>query len=210
MMMRALHLSLDLTNSFDACVWAACCCAFWGLMRFGESGIVHFLTTVRSRSAFSPANHLTRSNAHALTDSLGKPYIRLDLPCAKTADPGKRQSVYISTGGDTCSKVDLDNLAQVCPTSPSSPLFSWRDGKGDVRPLTRDAALTRINSILRSLGWGNSFGHSFRIGGASYLLGQGVAPEVVRIAGRLRSLAYELYVHSFENVMSHHLSGVAR
>jgi hypothetical protein len=49
-MMRALRLSLDLSNSFDACVWAACCCAFWGLMRFGE-------VTVRSRAAFSPSDH---------------------------------------------------------------------------------------------------------------------------------------------------------
>jgi hypothetical protein len=143
-----------------------------------------------------------------LTDSYGKTYLRLDLPRAKTADPGKGQSVYLSTGGDTCPKGALDNLLTVCPAGANSPLFSWRDRFGVVRPLTRDAALARVNGILGSLGWGNSFGHSFRIGGAAYLLGQGVSPEIVRIAGCWRSLAYELYIRAFEDVISSHLAGV--
>ncbi|KAE9396208.1 hypothetical protein BT96DRAFT_996926 [Gymnopus androsaceus JB14] len=183
--MQALCWSLDLFNAFDACVWAACCCAFWGLMRFGE-------VTVRSRADFSPNTHLTWGNAHLLTDEKGSPYIHLDLPHAKAADPGKGQSVYISTGGDLCAQAALANLAKVVPGKRDNPLFSWRDNHGSIHPLTWSSALARINSILSSLGWGNAFGHSFRIGCASYLLSQGVSLEIVCIAGRWCSLAYEV------------------
>jgi hypothetical protein len=48
--------------------------------------------------------------------------------------------------------------------------------------------------ILSAWGWGTAFGHSFRIGGASFFLVQGVNPEIVCLAGRWKSLAYEAYI----------------
>ncbi|KAF5344961.1 hypothetical protein D9757_014577 [Collybiopsis confluens] len=200
-MLRALHSSLDLSNPFGACLWAACTCAFWGLMRWGE-------VTVSGRTAFSPTTHLARVNAHLLVDSFDKEYVRLDLPKAKTSGPGKSQSVFMPTGGDLCPAKALLNLERVVPASPLDPLFSWKDRFGAVRPLVRKAALSRVNEVLTSAGWGNAFGHSFRIGGASYLLGQGVSPEIVRIAGRWKSLAYELYIRSFKNILSKHFMNV--
>ncbi|KAF9473547.1 hypothetical protein BDN70DRAFT_762043, partial [Pholiota conissans] len=73
-------------------------------------------------------------------------------------------------------------------------LFSWRDHSGHTRPMVRNAALTHINSILSAQGWGNAFGHSFRIGGASFYLAAGVNPEIVCLHGRWKSLAYEAYI----------------
>ncbi|KAF5371897.1 hypothetical protein D9757_010604 [Collybiopsis confluens] len=143
-----------------------------------------------------------------ITISFNKEYIRLDLPKAKTSEPGKSQSVFMPTGGDLCPAKALSNLERVVPASPSDPLFSWRDRLGAVRPLVRKAALSRVNEVLASAGWGNAFGHSFRIGGASYLLGQGISPEIVRIAGRWKSLAYELYIRSFQNILSKHFVDV--
>jgi len=50
---------------------------------------------------------------------------------------------------------------------------------------------------------------NFRIhnnrGGASFYLSQKVEPEIVRIAGRRRSLAYEAYIRAFEQIASRHL-----
>jgi hypothetical protein len=51
-----------------------------------------------------------------------------------------------------------------------------------------------INSILKAWGWGTTFGHSFRIRRALFYLSQKVDPEIVRIAGCWRSLAYEAYI----------------
>ncbi|KAI0798486.1 hypothetical protein BC629DRAFT_1285671 [Irpex lacteus] len=96
----------------------------------------------------------------------------------------------------------------VTPATDADPLFSWRDHSGAIRPLTRNAALTRINNIFQAHGWGTAFGHSFRIGGASFYLAQKVSPEVVRIAGRWKSLAYETYIRAFEQVASRHLGNL--
>ncbi|KAG1876104.1 hypothetical protein C8R48DRAFT_575665, partial [Suillus tomentosus] len=73
-------------------------------------------------------------------------------------------------------------------------LFSWRDGKGNICPMVKVRALERIKSILVAWGCGTSFGHSFRIGGASFYLAKKIDPEIVRIAGRWKSLAYETYI----------------
>ncbi|KAI6102883.1 hypothetical protein F5141DRAFT_959768, partial [Pisolithus sp. B1] len=58
-------------------------------------------------------------------------------------------------------------------------------------------AITHINTILTAWGWGMHFGHSFCIGGASFFLSQNIDPKIIRIAGRWKSLAYQLYIQAF-------------
>ena len=137
------------------------------------------------------------------------PISRLDLPAVKTAATGKIQSVFLVEQQGLCSLEALENLARVVPAGPNDPLFSWMDRRGNVHPMVKDAALEKINAIIMSHGWGTMFGHSFRIGGASFYLAQGVNPEVVRIAGRWKSLAYQAYIQAFELVASQHISTLA-
>lgn len=198
-MLTALKATLVLSDPFDACVWAMASCAFFGMMRFGE-------VSVASRAAFSPSKHLTRADAFFDCDLRGKPYARLDLPSAKTARPGEKQSVFLNEQGGLCPLAALHNLASVVPALANDPLFSWRDVKGDIRPMAKIRAVERINAILVAWGWGTTFGHSFRIGGASFYLAKKVDPEIVRIAGRWKSLAYETYIRAFEQISSQHLA----
>jgi len=74
--------------------------------------------------------------------------------------------------------------------------------------MVKARAIERINNILSAWGWGTTFGHSFRIGGASFYLANKVDSEVVRIAGRWKSLAYEAYIRALEQVASRHLGGL--
>jgi hypothetical protein len=196
-MLRGLHASLNLNDPFEACIWAMAVCAFWGMMRFGE-------VSVTTRDAFDPSRHLKRRDAFFGRDLDGKHYVRLDLPSAKTAKPGEIQSVFMIPQEGLCPIEALQNLARVVPAGPDDPLFSWRDKHGSIRPMVKSKAISHINSILKSSGWGTLFGHSFRIGGASFYLSQKVDPEIVRIAGRWRSLAYEAYIRAFEQVASRH------
>jgi len=206
-MMRALRLHLDHANPFDACVWAMCACAFFGLMRFGE-------VSVKSRSDFSSARNLTRADGHFIADADGRPYLKLSLPMAKTAAAGEIQDILlveqkdVDGSADLCPIAALHNLARVVPAAPQDPLFSWRDRMGHIRPMVKTRALERINSILSAWGWGTAFGHSFRIGGASWFLSKGASPEVVRIQGRWKSLAYEAYIRAFELIASRHLANL--
>lgn len=200
-MLAALKQVLDLTDPFDAAVWAAASCALWGMMRFGE-------VSVSSRAAFCGSKHLKRCDALVGHDLNHKRYVKLSLPSAKTALPGEIQEVFLTQQGTLCPLLALRNLAVVVPAGPDDPLFSWRDRNGDIRPLVKEAALRRINSIFLALGFGTSFGHSFRIGGASFYLSQKVNPEIIRIAGRWKSLAYETYIRAFEQVASRHLANL--
>jgi len=201
-MLSALKSTLVLSDPFDACIWAMASCAFFGMMRFGE-------VSVPSRNAFSPSKHLTRAHAFFGHDLRNSPYARLDLPSAKTARAGESQSVFLNEQGDLCPLAALHNLALIVPALADDPLFSWRDAKGDIRPMSKNRALERINAIFIAWGWGTSFRHSFRIGGASFYLAKKVDPEIVRIAGRWKSLAYETYIRAFEQISSRHLANAA-
>lgn len=96
----------------------------------------------------------------------------------------------------------LRNLEIVVPALADDPLFSWRDSRGEVCPMVRVQALERINLILKASGWSTSFGHSFRIGGASFYLAKKIDPKIIRVAGRWKSLAYEAYIRAFEQTSS--------
>jgi hypothetical protein len=74
--------------------------------------------------------------------------------------------------------------------------------------MVKSKAIDHINAILKTFGWGTTFGHSFRIGGASFYLSQKVDPKIVRIAGHWCSLAYEAYIRTFKQVASRHLGGL--
>jgi hypothetical protein len=95
---------------------------------------------------------------------LGKLYVKLVLPLAKTAAPGETQSVFMTKRRNLCPIAALRNLA---------------------------------NIVLVAHGWGTSFGHFFRIGGASFFLVMKVNPEIVHIAERWKSLAYKTYIQAF-------------
>jgi hypothetical protein len=171
------------------------------MMRFGE-------VSVSSRNAFDGKKNLKRRDVFFGYDRNGKRYARLDLPDAKTAKPGEIQHVFLVAQEGLCPLEALDNLKNIVPAGPDDPLFSWRDGHGDVRPMVKSKAIERINAILSAWGWcGTAFGHSFRIGGASFFLALGINPEIVRLAGRWRSLAYEAYIRAFEQVVSLHMGG---
>ncbi|KAG1786643.1 hypothetical protein EV424DRAFT_1340410, partial [Suillus variegatus] len=80
------------------------------------------------------------------------------------------------------------------------------DKLGNIHPMVKQCVLERINCIVAAWGWGTTFGHSFCIGGASFYLVQKVDPKIVRLAGRWQSLAYEMYIRTFEQIASQHLS----
>ncbi|KJA18052.1 hypothetical protein HYPSUDRAFT_145592 [Hypholoma sublateritium FD-334 SS-4] len=185
-MLHALKSSLNLEDPFDACIWAMVLCAFWGMMRFGE-------VSVASRTSFDGRKHLKRGDVVMGIDLDGTEYARLDLPSAKTAKMGEIQSVFIVPQSDLCPIKALKNMAKVTPAGRLDPLFSWQDRRGVVRPMVRSKALGRINAILQAWGWGTTFGHSPRIGGASFFLAEGKNPEHIRIAGRWKSLAYQVW-----------------
>ena len=182
-MLHALRAALNPDNPFEACIWVMALCAFLGMMRFGE-------VSVTTRNAFDKAKHLSCRDAHFSFDLDRKPYARLDLPSSKTVKPSEVQSVFLVPQEGLCPLEALQNLTRVVPAGPDDPLFSWCDKHGNIHPMVKSKAITHINAIISARSWGTAFGHSFRIGGASFYLLQKVDSEIVRIARRWCSLAY--------------------
>jgi hypothetical protein len=182
---------LNLSEPFDACIWAMAACAFFGMKRFGGDREV----SVASRNAFSGAIHLKHSDVFIGSDLDGKCYARLDLPSAKTARPGEIQSIYLTAQGDLCPLEALANLAQVVPTGPNDPLLSWRDKHSENRPMVKTKALLR--------------------GDGAQLLDTRSELEVHRFSlpkestPKSKSLAYEAYIRVFEQIASRHMSNLS-
>ena len=107
----------------------------------------------------------------------------LVLTFLHTAKPGEIQSIFLVPQEGLCPLDALQNLAKVIPAGPDDPLFLWRDSRGSIQFMVKSEAIGRINSIIRTWGWGTTFGHSFRIGGASYYLSQNVSLEIVALLG---------------------------
>ena len=72
--------------------------------------------------------------------------------------------------------------------------------------LPKGGLLKRVSGIWTRAGDGQFFGHSLRIGGASFYLARGVSVEIVRMLGRWKTVAYELYVRAFEMIAPQHLA----
>lgn len=197
-MLYTIRAALFLSDPFDVCIWAMVTGAFWGLMHFGK-------VSSPTSHHFNGTKQLKQKDAFISTDLNGASYAHLDLPAAKTTKPGEVQSVFIAAQKhDICALQALANLASVVPATKDDPLFSWRDKHKKVRPMSKQAALTCINGILSSASLGTTFGHSFQIGAVSFFLAQKVEPEIVRLAGRWKSLAYETYICSFELIINQH------
>ncbi|KAF8960111.1 hypothetical protein BDZ97DRAFT_1666348, partial [Flammula alnicola] len=183
-MLHALHETLTLSDPFDACIWARATCSFFGLMHFGE-------VSITSCAAFNGSCHLKRSDAILTADVKGCPYTHLHLPASKTTAPDESQDIFLVEQRGLCPLEALKNLAAIVSALPNDPLFSWHDYQGQIHPMVCNAALSHINSILSAHGWGNAFGYSFHIGGASFYLTVGVDPEVICLHGHWKSLTYQ-------------------
>ncbi|KAH8922537.1 hypothetical protein BT69DRAFT_1204217, partial [Atractiella rhizophila] len=76
-------------------------------------------------------------------------------------------------------------------------LFAYIDHKkndGSLRALTHSAFLYRCNQIWSAADYNHFAGHSFHIGGASFLLQLGFDIEYIRMVGKWKPITYERYL----------------
>ena len=95
------------------------------------------------------------------------------------------------TGNELCPVAAT--LAYMVQRGPGpGPLFKFQDGK----PLTRQRFVARVHEALTSAGVDSSAysGHSFRSGAATTAAKCGVSDAVIKMLGRWKSSAYQLYI----------------
>jgi integrase len=192
--MYALYRGLDLSNTFDAAVWAVASIAFWSCCRLGE-------LVVPSPSSIDPLKHVMKHTTLRFASSTCR-YATLHIPWSKTTKNDGTKISITSRDDPTCPLTALEHHLDCSSQLPSDvPFFSFETVRGGWAPMTRNWFLDRCNAIWERAGYERMSGHSFRIGGTTHLLLSGVPPDVVAVQGRWTSNAFLSYWRQVDSIL---------
>ena len=188
-----LHIraQLDFSKPLDVVFWAAALLMFFTLLR--KSNVFP-----PSRAGFKPALHLCRRDIKIV----GPPGHQSLVVTSRRSKTIQFMERHLETPLPFLPGHPLCPTTAVCaafaaslPARPDDPAFTTRGPKGPI-PLLYGGFLARLKQVLASLPGGakDYAAHSFRRGGASWALQQGIPGEVIRVLGDWQSLAYLSYL----------------
>ena len=129
--MYALYKGLDLSNTFDAAVWAVASIAFWACCRLGER-------VVPSISLVDPVKHVSRNAKIKFAFSTCR-YATLQIPWTKTTRNDGAIVSITSRDDPTCPLLALEHhLACNLAIPNAAPFFSFETAQGGWAPMTRN------------------------------------------------------------------------
>ncbi len=165
-------------------LWAAASVCFFGFFRSGE-------ITVPGDQSFDESCHLTA--ADVTIDSHRNPsMLRIRLKASKTDPFRVGVDVFVGwTGSPICPVTAMLEYVLIRGTR-AGPLFLFKDGK----LLTRSRFVERVRVALDKAGVDSRpfSGHSFRSGAATTAAKRGLGDSTIKLLGRWKSNAYQLYI----------------
>lgn len=168
----------------DVMIWAACCLAYFGLLRVSEF-------TSSSPTLVDPLKDLLLSDV-AVDNRASPSIIQITIKQSKGDQFRKGAQIYLGrTNHAVCPVRALGQYLSRRGGTPG-PLFLFPDGKN----LTRPAFSAALHKALEELQIDSSqFNtHSFRIGAATFAKQAGMSDSHVKALGRWKSNAYQKYV----------------
>lgn len=198
----SLRNGLDLTDAFDIAVWAIACVSFWSCCRLGE-------LTIPSVNGFDFNKHVSRTAGLRFAKTPeGVEYATLHIPYSKTTQNlGADISITARPGDPTCPISALrHHMKANTDIPPRAPFFSYETEEGLYSPITKGWFMARCNAVWIACGLPEMPGHSFRIGGATYLLLLGTPPDMVAVQGRWKSRAFLEYWRDIDSILPLFLS----
>lgn len=165
-------------------LWAAASLCFFAFLRSGE-------ISVPSNSAYDAGAHLSFNDV--ATDSLESPQIlKIRLKASKTDPFRVGVDVYVGRTDNALCPVTAVLTYMTARGQGPGPLFVFQNGT----PLTRARFVVRLREALGSAGVDQSAysGHSFRSGAATTAARQGISDSTIKMLGRWKSSAYQLYI----------------
>lgn len=183
----AIKQKLDMTLPSDLTFWCACMLGFYGFLR--KASMFPKSVTNPGTDCLLKGDIEIRSNAHFV----------LKVRRTKTIQFGERilsLPFCASPGQVLCPVRALFASLIHVQNDPSAPLFSYKSASGDYTCWTQEAFVTRLRSILNSVGLNeaNYSGHSFRRGGATLAFRLGLSISEIKLRGDWRSSAVEKYI----------------
>ncbi len=168
----------------SAMLWAAASLCFFGFFRSGE-------LTTPSESGYDEGAHLSFHDVSV--DNLAEPQVLQVRVKASKTDPF-RTGVDVFVGRTNCNKCPVAAVLayMVMRGSNPGPLFIFSNGK----PLTRARFVSEVKDALTRAGVDSTCysGHSFRSGAATTAVKRGLGDATIKMLGRWRSNAYQVYV----------------
>ncbi len=104
---------------------------------------------------------------------------------------------------DKTDPIQLEALLHHINTNeldPSTPIASYRTGKGYLKTIMAKSFMRRCNTIWKAVDYNKLSGHCFRIGGTTFYLIMGINPSMVRVIGRWSSEAFKCYWQNVEQL----------
>ncbi|TFK77876.1 DNA breaking-rejoining enzyme [Polyporus arcularius HHB13444] len=196
--MHALRSGLDLTNAFDAAVFALACSAFWGCRRrLGE-------LLLQGPNEFDPARHVARQAGVRFNKirGSGESYAVFHVPWTKSTKTLGADVVLVSNSDPSSPVPAMQHHLRSNASIPDhAPLFSFETSNGSWAPMTRAWFLERCNRVWKDAELEALTGHCFRIGGATELLLRGTHPDMVATLGSWKSRAFLEYWRKIESIL---------
>ena len=165
-------------------LWAAASLCFFGFLRSGE-------ITIPSDKAFKETRHLNFKDI--AVDNLSNPkalWVRIK---ASKTDPFRR-GVDVFVGRSSCPLCPVAAMIDYVVIRGPGPglLYRFHDNK----PLTRSRFVEQVKAALTKAGIDSSHysGHSFRSGAATTAASKGINDSTIKMLGRWKSEAYQLYI----------------
>ena len=173
-------------------LWAACCVAFFGLLRIRKM-------VAPSRSAYDPSVHLSLSDV-SMDEPRRPTTLKISIKQSKTDPFRKGVDLFLGkTDTDICPVRALLNYLVQRGTA-QGPLIMLEDGSF----LTRQYFVSAVRDALQRAGIDQSkyCGHSFQIGAATTAAARGMEDSVIKTLGRWQSVAYLQYVRIPRNQLA--------
>ncbi|KAF5362749.1 hypothetical protein D9758_011739 [Tetrapyrgos nigripes] len=160
---------------------------------------------------FDPSKHSCVQDIYELPpptpDSKYGP-LSMFLPSTKTSvSRGDYAHIHAYHGSLNATKA---THIHICSNnlSPDNPLMSYRDDSRKLKVMTKTHFLSLCNDVWSKESYPQFTGHSFRIGGTTLLLQDGVDPEYIKMCGRWKSSAFTRYWRDLHTCASIHIDRV--
>ena len=176
---------MDVEGGIDwSMLWAAASLCFFGFLRSGE-------ITAQSEAEYDEGANLSFSDV--ATDSISNPQVlRIRIKASKTGPFREGVDVFVSKSGNALCPVTAVLAYMVRRGAGPGPFFRFANGC----PLSRERLVREVKKALSRAGvdCARYSGHSFRSGAATTAARRGLNDATIKMLGRWKSSAYQLYI----------------
>ncbi|TEB24501.1 hypothetical protein FA13DRAFT_1714661 [Coprinellus micaceus] len=196
--LTTLRCGLNLeSDPLHIAVFTCLTTTFYTAGRLGE----FTMKTLKGTNGFNPETHVKPSDVRVEKDEKGLESTVFFLPRTKVDQNGEEVS-WSKQDGLTDPKAALQLHMATNKPPVDGPLFAYRVGKTQMKPLTKAKFIEVIHAAADEAGLDHLQGHGIRIGSTLEYLLRGVPFDVMKVKGRWASDAFQTYLRKHAQILA--------